>query len=114
MLLGQTVMAPTAGATYYGPWMPRRGNGFLAVLQVFLASSTSNTYTVKVEVQTKNAEDVDPTTALTGSITVNDVGVEEALFSGCLELVRYKYTLTGVSLDRWVHLRMNPPIWQPN
>jgi hypothetical protein len=35
-------------------------------------------------------------------------------FTGCKELVRYKFTLQGSSAVRWVHFRTNAPIWLPN
>ena len=39
MLIGQSVIAPTApGAVYYSPWWPRQGNAFTAVLEVINTS----------------------------------------------------------------------------
>jgi hypothetical protein len=49
-----------------------------------------------------------------GNFNASAVGTTTKAITGCLELVRYKYSFSGNSTDRWIHLRMNPPIWQPN
>ena len=114
MLLGQSVLAPTgSGATYFGPWVPRQGNGFLATIQVLFASAG---FSVVVEVQTKNEEDNDSVSSIVslGTMTATATGLTQAKFTGCKELMRYKYSVTGTGSLQWLHMRMNPPIWQPN
>lgn len=114
MLIGQSVIAPIAGAVYYSPWMPRQGDGFTAVVEVIADSGAA--YTLKCDVETKNNESADSAVSGTiGSVTITGPGaaVGEATALHCLELVRYKYTATGTALE-WVHFRANPPIWQPN
>ena len=115
MLIGQTVFVPAAGApgsVLYGPWMPRQGNAFTAILELIRASAAG--WSFKVEIETKNAEDSDASPTNLGAITQTTTGTYPGAFTGCLELVRYKFSLTGGGTDRWIHFRMNPLIWQPN
>lgn len=116
MLIGQTVFVPAAGApgtVLYGPWMPRGGNAFAAVLELMRASATTG-WSFKVDIETKNAEDSDAAPTNLGAITQTTAGTYAGTFTGCLELVRYKYLITGGGTDRWIHFRMNPPVWQTN
>ncbi|MFN7587405.1 MAG: hypothetical protein ACK501_17165 [Planctomycetota bacterium] len=115
MLIGQTVFVPASGdpgAVYDGPWMPRQGNDFTCVLEVMRQSSSG--WSLAVDVETKNAEDSDAAATNLGTLTVSAVGTSTQAFADCLELVRYKYSFSGNGTDRWIHFRMNPPIWQPN
>lgn len=115
MLIGQTVFVPAdgrPGVELYGPWMPRQGNNFTCVLEVMRESSSG--WDLKVDIETKNAEDSDVAATSIGNLTTSAVGTSTTNISECLELVRYKYSFFGNSTDRWIHLRMNPPIWQPN
>lgn len=114
MLIGQSVLAPTGGAVYYTPWMPRQGDAFTVVIEVL---RTSGTLTFSCQVQTKNAEDADSAASSLGSaisVTTTAGAVTKANRTGALELVRYALTITGSSALRWIHFRSNPPIWQPN
>ena len=111
------MVAPGAGTTYYGPWMPRQGNSLSAVLEVIDAMLP---FTLKLEVQTKNHEDSDASpTLLTGNATATGVETKDVSVSGAKELVRFKFTATGdpggdTPTATWVHFRTNQPIWQPN
>jgi hypothetical protein len=73
-----------------------------------------------VDVQTKNNEDADNAASVgtpLGTITFTNVTSPETkkvTCSACLELVRYRYTLSAESGLEWIHFRANPPIWQPN
>jgi hypothetical protein len=112
MLIGQTVFVPAAGdpgVVYDGPWMPRQGNNFTCVLEIMRQSSSG--WDLVVDIETKNAEDSDAAATSLGSLTAS-TPIKD--FSGCLELVRYKYSFSGNGTDRWIHFRMNPLIWQPN
>ena len=117
MLIGQTVFVPAAGAPgvkYYGPWMPRQGNAFSGVLVAIKASAASG-WTLKADFETKNNEDADSAaTTLSGSVTLTATGTGSVSITGCKELVRCLFSCTGGGTDRWIHFRMNPPIWQPN
>tara|TARA_R110002096_G_scaffold13828_2_gene48648 strand:+ start:345 stop:635 length:291 start_codon:yes stop_codon:yes gene_type:complete len=96
--------------------MPRQGNKFTAVIEVIADSALA--YDLTCDVQTKNAEAADSAVSATpiGTVTITGPGatVAEATASGCLEVVRYKFTATGTGGVRWIHFRSNPPIWQPN
>ena len=115
VILGQSVIAPTGGATYYTPWMPRQGDAFTQVVE-FMRSSGALSMTCLV--QTKNNEDSDASATNLGAAfavsTASPGDVTTANRSGALELVRCELTVTGTSATRWVHFRSNPPIWQPN
>lgn len=113
MLIGQSVVAPIGGATYYGPWMPRQGDGLTAVFEIIDAMTPFN---LVCKVQTKNREDKDSSASLlTGSATFTTATTDHFTTSGAKELVRFQYTLSGdESNDTWIHFRANPIIWQPN
>lgn len=117
MLIGQSILAPTGGATYFSPWFPRQGNACTVVIEVMLASGALTTFTCQVE--TKNNEDADSGLSNVGSAfaisTSTSTGsTTTAARSGFKELVRYKFTATGSGATRWIHFRSNAPIWQPN
>jgi hypothetical protein len=117
MLIGQSVLAPTGGATYYSPWFPRQGDACTVVIETMRASGTLTTFSCQVE--TKNNEDADSAATNVGSaITITTSTTASATTtaarSGFKELVRYKFTATGSGSTRWIHFRSNPPIWQPN
>jgi hypothetical protein len=115
MLIGQSVLAPTGGAIYYSPWFPRQGNAFRVVIEVLRASSEANV-ALSCVVQTKNNENADSSasTLTTFSPTITANTVSSASVEGCLELVRYQFTVTGTTSTRWLHFRSDPPIWLPN
>ena len=114
MLIGQTIIVPgeSASTTYYGPWMPRGGNAFTAVLEIMKTSATG--WGFSVDIETKNAEDSDASPTPLGTLSAAGPGTATQSFVGCLELVRYKFKLRGATAEQWIHFRMNPPIWQPN
>jgi hypothetical protein len=120
MLIGQTLLIPHTGSTidYFGPWMPRQGDALTVVCEILKESNTGWEFSLYLE--TKNSEDRDSDlTNLTGgnpALAVTTTGTHQATASGCLELVRYRYAVSAESAgqDRWIHFRMNPPLWQPN
>jgi hypothetical protein len=71
-------------------------------------------FTLSLDIQTKNREDSDAAPTSLGTTSATGLGTTVKQVSGCKELVRYKYTATGTSAIQWLHVRMNPPIWQPN
>ena len=112
MLIGQTLIAPAAGADYYGPWMPRQGNSMKAAVQYLNSSAALESFTCTV--QTKNHEDSDnsPTNLATMTVTngsPNEGRVSTITAAGCLELVRYKYSVAATSGTEWVHFRRPQP-----
>ena len=112
MLIGQTALAPTSGATCYTPWFPRQGNALTLVLEVMKASGA---FDFAFDVQTKNQEDADSALTALGSGSSATAGTATLLVTGCLELVRYKFVLRGTGGSAvWVHFRSNAPQWQPN
>ncbi len=113
MLIGQTVLVPSSpGALYFGPWMPRQGDAFTAVLEILRDSGGA--YSVQCDVETKNMEAPDSSASTLGTVTGTAVGTTTGLVTGCLELVRYKFRTTATSSNQWVHFRTDAPIWQPN
>jgi hypothetical protein len=114
MLIGQTIFVPSTGSpgtVLYGPWMPRQGNAFTAVIELMKTSSTGWTFVLGIE--TKNAEDKDSDATSLASSSLTTIDTHELAATGCKELVRYKFSVTS-GAERWIHFRMNPPIWQPN
>src|SRR5690606_2350652 len=109
MLIGQSVVAPEEGATYYSPWTPRQGNGLILVLEVIDAMAA---FDLTCVVQTKSHEDSDASpTTLTGSAHLTSTGTDELSTSGAKELVRFAFTLfgdVGQAKNTWVHFRTNP------
>jgi hypothetical protein len=83
---------------------------------LFEVLKSSGAFDLLCEIQTKNAEDADNAVgASLGSVTISSATTGEAsVTSGCLELVRYKFTATAETSLQWVHFRSNPPMWQPN
>jgi len=60
MLIGQSLFVPgtgTPGVRYFGPWMPRQGDAFTAVIEVLKQSGSG--WSLVLEVQSKNQEDPD-------------------------------------------------------
>ena len=122
MLIGQSIVAPNAAnVVYYSPWFPRKGNAFFPSVQ-YLNRSGAVTFTCQM--QTKNNEDSDASPASLGSsfsiqmttlgeVTLGAVPTPLPIV-GCLELVRYKMTISGSGADRWVHFRMMAPVWISN
>jgi hypothetical protein len=114
MLIGQTLYAPNTdpGTTYYTPWFPRQGDAFTAVIEVL---RDSGSFTLDVTVQTKNQESSDASlSSLGATYSITAVGTDTQLRSGSLELVRYRLVLAAAGSPQWIHLRINPPQWQPN
>lgn len=117
MLIGQSVLAPTGGATYYSPWFPRQGNECTAVIEVMRASGTLSSFTCQV--QTKTNEDPDSSAVNVGAafnvawLTTASKTTNEPR-SGFKELVRYKFVVAGSGATRWIHFRSNTPLWEPN
>ena len=114
MLIGQSVLAPTGGATYFSPWFPRQGDAFTVVIEYMLKSGALS---LTCEVETKDQEDDDASTTSLGSFPVSVTTpstTTTGTFAGALGLVRYKFIATGTSSLRWIHFRSDAPIWQPN
>ena len=115
MLIGQTILAKTTpGTILYGPWFPRLGNKFIAVVQVVRVSGISGTTNFGLEVETKNREDSDASPTALGNGNRTGVGMLEVTSTGALELVRFKFTITGNSGSEWCHFRSNFPLWLRN
>jgi hypothetical protein len=116
VLIGQTIFLPSSGspsATYFGPWIPRQGDAFTAVVQILNAFATTG-WTVTVKLETKDNEQDDGSALPLGSYNMTAVGTQSSKFTGCLELVRYRFECASGGTARWLHLRCNPIIWNPN
>ncbi len=119
MLIGQSLLAITSGDTvYYTPWFPRGGNALTVVIEVLRSSGVPGTF--NCQVQTKNQEDADSSATSVGSaiaVTASTTAYSTTRArrtEGCKELVRYAYSLKASVSTCWVHMRANPPIWEPN
>jgi hypothetical protein len=116
MLIGQSLFIPglgSPGVTYNGPWMPRQGDAFTANIEIMRQSSSG--WGLVLEVQTKNQEDSDSAAnVIASSSSLTATGTFSVGGNKALELVRCCLVCTGGGTDRWLHLRMNPFIWQPN
>lgn len=119
MLIGQTLVAGAdPGAIYYSPWIPRQGDKVEAAAQFFRKSGSLGTFAFAF--QTKNREDSDSPSSLTTLIASKAIGVgsygevTSEVAEGCLELVRFKFTLAVESSVEWVHFRAMPLIWAAN
>jgi hypothetical protein len=116
MLIGQSILAPGGDVTidYFGPWFPRASNGASFTIEILLAAAAG--WTLDVTVEHKRSEEPDSAAVPAVAFpTLTAVGTATKQATGLLELVRYKYLFTagGVNPD-WIHMRANPPIWQPN
>lgn len=113
-LIGQTVLGDDnlPAATYYSPWFPRQSDAATFFLQTLFVSTNGQ---VIVTIQNKNETDADSsaTTAATFS-TASSVGTIEKAASSLKELIRFKYAVSASSGTAWLHIRMMPPMWQPN
>jgi hypothetical protein len=105
------------GATIYSPWFPRQSDSARFTLEVVAVSGA----TMGVEVFTKrsddggdgvNADSAGSPTKISASVVGRTT--TEWLSRGTvslLELVRYKFTVTGTNAYDWVLFRMLPPVW---
>ena len=123
MLIGQSLIAPGAsggGGTHivYGPWFPRQGDKFTAVVEVIRTSNISGGPTLQVWYETKNQEDADnEVVGNIGTVTLANITApvtQKFSCTGCKELVRCVYVLSAEDATEWIHLRANPPVWQVN
>jgi len=112
VIVGQSVLGSTDGYDYFGPWMSREADSATFVAEVLFDSGS---FSLDIVVQHKNTEDIDTAAATAASFSsISTRSTSSVLGTGLKELVRYKYTVTGSAATCWVHLRMNPPLWQPN
>ena len=108
MIIGQTVFA---AGSYYSPWFPRQGDAATFACE----SIAVNGATLAITVQHKNMDTADSgaTTAGTfSSITTATTTTQRV--TALLELVRFKYVLTGADNTKWIHFRMLSPSWETN
>jgi hypothetical protein len=117
MIIGETLFAEGESATYYTPWFPRGGDNAVFAFDIIARSNVS---TLTVTAQTKNSEDTDSGGSVVSATaaTLSDMGVNKwtaAGWTGCLELVRFKITLTASENQvGLVHLRPLAPTWVTN
>ena len=115
MFDGQLVIAKTVNYVIYSPWFPRGGSNGIFSIEVIEMDGSSPS--VGVDILTKNSEDPGPgaTTGITFSLSGSSEGVstaslESTVDNGMLELVRYKFTVSGGKGD-WCLFRMLPAVW---
>jgi len=108
---------PATGIKVYSPWFPRQADHLRATLEVVQINGA----TIKVELFTKNSEDVgDGSNADSGgsptNISASGTGrtTTEWYSTGTIglkEMVRYRFTVTGTEVSDWVLFRMLAPVW---
>jgi hypothetical protein len=97
-----------AGNAVYSPWMARQGDSIRVTLDVVKFNSPSN---LTVTLFEKNTETTGDGLAHGGAaITATAVGRTTAEYSAVLELVRYKFSVTG-SAGTSALFRMLSPVW---
>jgi hypothetical protein len=105
------------GTEVYSPWFARGGDNLTATVEVVDAAAS---VVLEVEVYTKNSDtkgDGAEASAGTVSLTQAGAGPDSATWTGgsltpgLLELVRYKFKVTGSSGSAWVLFRMRAPVW---
>ncbi len=105
------------GCTVYSPWFPRQADSARFSLEVVARSGA----TVTVSVFTKLAEeggdgvnsdsDGSPTSIVGSAVGRTTTEWLSAGTIALLDLVRYKFTVTGTNNYDWVLFRMLPPAW---
>ncbi len=125
----------TTSTVLFSPWFPRGGDyGIFTVEVTSMGFTTGGGVELKLSVAmfTKNTSDPgDPANPAAGGVALTDFartttgrtsvdfkynyGTSPA-FPGFLELVRYRFTLSGTSTTNtsWATFRMLPPIWYDN
>lgn len=104
---------PGTGIRVFSPWFPRQGDSVRMTLEVVQI----NAATLEAEVFTKNTEDAgDGTDADTAtSIVASAVGRTTTEWTSgtasLLELVRYRFIVTGSNVTDWILFRMLSPVW---
>ncbi|MGE0143188.1 MAG: hypothetical protein AB7I19_14270 [Planctomycetota bacterium] len=113
-LIGQSVVGDDQlpSATYYSPWFSRAADAATFFLQLMHVSTNGQ---VLVTIEHKNIADADSSASTAGTFSLaSSVGTIAKAVSGLKELVRIKYAVAASSGSAWLHLRMLPPMWQPN
>jgi hypothetical protein len=126
----QTIqMTGTASTEVYSPWFPRGGDYGLFTLEVTAMGKNAGTLTLAVAMYHKNTSEAgDPALPAAGGVALTDFDLtavgrvtvdfkngygSSPAFGGFKELVRYKFTLSGVSTTNtsWATFRMLSPVW---
>ena len=119
MIIGQSLIAlPGVATVYRSPWFNRVSDGATFVVEVIHASSTDCEITMSFE--EKDAQDSDGAATPVGADgTADDKGTYTSstvpTATGVKQLLRCMLELESASeAIEWMHVRVNPPIWQPN
>ena len=117
MLIGQSLIAPATGThKVFGPWFPRQGDKFTAVVEVIRTSNIGGGPTLQVAYQTKNQEVADSEVVGTiGSLllaTIIAPTTGSFACSGYKEMVRCVYEVSADEDAEWstcaaIHLSGN-------
>ena len=98
--------------SFFSPWFARGGDAARFAIEIIAISGVSLSW----EVETKNSEDADSSAVQIGTTTTTTTtGISRTgKFTGCKELVRYKYKTGATDSIDWVHLRALNPAWLYN
>jgi hypothetical protein len=102
MLIGQSLIAPADGThKVLGPWFPRQGDKFTAVVEVIKASNIGGGVILQVAYETKHQEDADSavvgtigsglTTSMTAPTTVSFARRRISCSAWCACFVRHPH-----------------------
>lgn len=117
MFDAQLLLSTGTNYSVYGPWMSRGGDN--VTYGIDMVKQTMSAGSFDIQLVTKAAEDAGDGTPITSPASTIVYEYDETLVrlllevsGGMKELVRYKFTFTGVTTaDQWVLFRMLPPSW---
>jgi hypothetical protein len=109
LMLGETIVAPSAGQNHYGFWMPSRGSKGVGGCEVFFTSNLP--FNIFMETKSSDQADSSATVVSVGTTALNAVGAFKFDVTNALDLVRYRVTSTGAG---GLHVQFAQPLWQPN
>ena len=104
-----------AGTAVFSPWFPRQADMLRVMAECIALSGAS----VRIDLYTKNEEDTGDGSAVDDGVylTLGSVGRSMAEWvttvgdPGVLQLLRFKYTVTGEGSNDWSLFRLLPAVW---
>lgn len=110
MFEAQLLIQAASAYSVFSPWFPRQSDHAVFTIETV----NRNGGGVNVEIFTKNSETAGNGSNAGGTTFSSPTGAGERNESGAdddlLEMVRYKFTVTGSAGD-WILFRMLPPVW---
>lgn len=106
-------MPDGTSVSVYSPWFSRGGDRAIFTLEVVEGTLSSLLSTLTVQPFHKNSDEAGDGAQVSGlTISRDSLGNSSAEFGPFKELVRYKFSIGGTSMDlRWAAFRMLTPVW---